>query len=232
MIGNKKLGAVIVAAGSGLRMNSGTNKPYIKIGEKKILEITLDTVMSIEEIDKIVLVIRKEDKKEVEEIIKKYERSIEFVYGGATREESTVQGLEFFSRGYDLVLTHDGVRPFASRSLYKKVIKEALNYKAVISATKVKDTIKIINPDMTVEKTPNRDYLYNVQTPQVYDREILIDLYKKYLESEFKVTDDSQLFEIFTDEKVKVVEGEYNNIKITTSEDLVFANAIKETIWG
>lgn len=230
MIGNKKLGAVIVAAGSGLRMNSGTNKPYIKIGEKKILEITLDTVMSIEEIDKIVLVIRKEDKKEVEEIIKKYERSIEFVYGGATREESTVQGLEFFSRGYDLVLTHDGVRPFASRSLYKKVIKEALNYKAVISATKVKDTIKIINPDMTVEKTPNRDYLYNVQTPQVYDREILIDLYKKYLESEFKVTDDSQLFEIFTDEKVKVVEGEYNNIKITTSEDLVFANAIKETI--
>lgn len=232
MIGNKKLGAVIVAAGSGHRMNIGTNKPYIKIKDKKIIEITLDTITSIDEIDKIVIVIRKDDQKEIEDIIKKYDANIEFVYGKETRERSTLEGLKSLSKDYDLVLTHDGVRPFASRSLYRKVIEEALNFKAVISATKAKDTIKIVSGDMAVEKTPNRDFLYNVQTPQVYDRNILEDLYKKYLQVDYKITDDSQLFEIFTDYKVKVVEGEYTNIKITTPEDLIFAKAIKETLWG
>ena len=230
MIANKKLGAVIVAAGSGLRMNMGINKPYIEIKGKKIIEQTLDTITSVEEIDKIILVIRKDDQEVIEEIIKKYNKKIDFVYGKQTREESTLEGLLALSDTYDLVLTHDGVRPFASRDLFKKVIKEGLNYKAVISATKAKDTIKVVNLDMTVRKTPRRDFLYNVQTPQVYDRKILIDLYKSYLESDYKITDDSQLFEIFTKEKVKVIEGEYTNIKITTPEDLVFARAIMEDI--
>jgi 2-C-methyl-D-erythritol 4-phosphate cytidylyltransferase len=230
MIANKKLGAVIVAAGSGLRMNMGINKPYIEIRRKKVIEQTLDTIVSVDEIDKIILVIRKDDQEVIEEILKKYSKKIDFVYGKKTREESTLEGLLALDDTCDLVLTHDGVRPFASRSLFKKVIKEGLNYKAVISATKAKDTIKVVNEDMTVKKTPNRDFLYNVQTPQVYDRKILIDLYKTYLESDYKITDDSQLFEIFTKEKVKVVEGEYTNIKITTPEDLVFASAIMEDI--
>ena len=231
MIANKKLGAVIVAAGSGLRMNMGVNKPYIEIKGKKILEITLDTLTSIEEIDKIILVIRKEDQKEIEEIIKKYKLDIKFVYGRQTREESTFQGLLALADSYDLVLTHDGVRPFASRKLFKKIIKEGLKYKAVISATKAKDTIKVVNNDMTVSKTPNRDFLYQVQTPQVYDRKVLLDLYKKYQNTAYKITDDSQLFELFSDIKVKVVEGEYTNIKITTPEDLIFAKAIMEEVW-
>ncbi|MDD7304988.1 MAG: 2-C-methyl-D-erythritol 4-phosphate cytidylyltransferase [Peptoniphilaceae bacterium] len=230
MIANKKLGAVIVAAGSGQRMNMGVNKPYIEIKGKKILEITLDTITSIEEIDKIILVIRKEDQKEIEEIIKKYKADIKFVYGRQTREESTLQGLLALSDSCDLVLTHDGVRPFASRKLFKKIIEEGLKYKAVISATKAKDTIKVLNSDMTVSKTPNRDFLYQVQTPQVYDRKVLIDLYKKYQNTAYKITDDSQLFELFSDIKVKVVEGEYTNIKITTAEDLIFAKAIMEDL--
>lgn len=230
MIANKKLGAVIVAAGSGLRMNMGVNKPYIEIEGKKVLELTLDVITTIEEIDKIILVIRKEDQNYIEEIIGNYDSKIDFVYGKETREESTLEGLLALDNSYDLVLTHDGVRPFASKSLYKKIIKEVPNYKAVISATKAKDTIKVINKDMTVRKTPNRDFLYNVQTPQAYDRKMLINLYKKYQKSDYKITDDSQLFEIFTDEKIKVIEGEYTNIKITTPEDLAFAKAIVEDI--
>jgi 2-C-methyl-D-erythritol 4-phosphate cytidylyltransferase len=230
MIANKKLGAVVVAAGSGLRMNMGVNKPYIEIGGKKIIERILDTITSLEEVDKIILVIRKEDQAHIEEIIKNYETKIEFVYGKKTREESTLEGLLALDDTYDLVLTHDGVRPFASKKLFKRVIKEAEAYKAVISATKAKDTIKVVNQDMTVKNTPKRDFLYNVQTPQIYDRQILVDLYKKYQESDYQITDDSQLFELFSDYKVKVVEGEYTNIKITTPEDLVFAKAIVEDI--
>lgn len=230
MIANKKLGAVVVAAGSGLRMNMGVNKPYIEIGGKKIIERILDTITSLEEVDKIILVIRKEDQAHIEEIIKNYETKIEFVYGKKTREESTLEGLLALDDTYDLVLTHDGVRPFASRGLFEKIIKEASGHKALITATKAKDTIKILNPDMTVRKTPDREFLYNVQTPQVYERKTLIELYQKYLESDYKITDDSQLFEIFTNEKVGVIEGEYTNIKITTPEDLLFAKSIVEEL--
>lgn len=228
MINNKKLGAVVVAAGSGIRMNMDTNKPYITILDKTVIEINLDTLTSIEEIDKIILVIRKEDQEIIEKIIKKYNKDIDFVYGKKTREESTLSGIESLSEDYELVLTHDGVRPFASRELFEKVINEIQKNKAVITATKAKDTIKLIKKDMTVEKTPNRDFLYNVQTPQAYDRKILIQLYKKYLKSEFKITDDSQLFEIYTDYPIKVIDGEYTNIKITTQEDIILARAIRE----
>ena len=230
MIDGKFLSAIITAAGSGLRMRSKINKPYIEVGGRKVLEITLDTVSKIKEIDEIILVIRKDDEDLIKDILEKYDGNIRYVYGSTTRELSTFEGLKALNSKSELVLTHDGVRPFASRDLFKKVIKEGLNYKAVISATKAKDTIKVVNSDMTVRKTPKRDFLYNVQTPQVYDRKILIDLYKSYLESDYKITDDSQLFEIFTKEKVKVIEGEYTNIKITTPEDLVFARAIMEDI--
>ena len=79
---------------------------------------------------------------------------------------------------------------------------------------------------MVVDFTPNRDFVYNIQTPQAFDKNLIFDLYQRYVESEFKITDDSQLFEFFKrDEKVKVIEGEYSNIKITTREDIIFANA-------
>lgn len=230
MIGNKKLGAVVLAAGSGLRMKSLVNKPYIKIGDKTVLEISMDTITSIKEIDKIILVIRKDDEVQVEKIIKKYDKDIEFVYGKETREKSTMAGLMALPKDFDLVLTHDGVRPFASKELYKKVIGKLKSYQAVITGTKAVDTIKLIREDKTVEKTPDRDFLYQIQTPQAYDKNLLIGLYQKYFKSDKKITDDSQLFEIFTDKKVRVVEGEYTNIKITRPEDLIFAKAIREDL--
>ena len=100
------------------------------------------------------------------------------------------------------------------------------NYKAAISATKTKDTIKIANEKGEVDFTPNRDFVYNIQTPQAFDTKTLKDLYKTYMKSEAKITDDSQLFEFFDrSTKVKIVDGEYSNIKITTKEDIIFANA-------
>lgn len=226
MIGNKKISAIVTAAGNGLRMKADMSKPYIELGGRKILEITLDTITSLKEIDKIVVVIRKNDEKYLRDIIKKYDRNISYVFGKETRQLSTYEGLKAIDDDVELVLTHDGVRPFASKDLFYKIISELKDYKAVISAVKSKDTVKIVGEDGFVKKTPLRKEVYNVQTPQAFDKKMLMELYEKYIKSKFTITDDSQLFEIYTDELIKVVEGEYSNIKITTPEDLIFAKAL------
>lgn len=225
MYKGKFLSAVITAAGSGTRMDSEINKPYLEVGGKKILELTLETVTNIEEFDEIILVVREIDFPLATEILSLFrDPRIKMIAGGFSREESTYKGLAALNPKSELVLSHDGVRPFASRGLFLRVLKEIESYKAAISATKSKDTIKVVNENGEVDFTPNRDYVYNIQTPQAFDTKLIRKLYEEYFKSEAKITDDSQLFEFFDrDEPVKVVEGEYSNIKITTAEDIIFA---------
>lgn len=225
MYKGKFLSAVITAAGSGTRMASEINKPYLEVGGKKILELTLETVTNIEEFDEIILVVREIDFPLATEILSLFrDPRIKMIAGGSSREESTYKGLVALNPKSELVLSHDGVRPFASRGLFLRVLKEIESYKAAISATKSKDTIKVVNENGEVDFTPNRDYVYNIQTPQAFDTKLIRKLYEEYFKSEAKITDDSQLFEFFDrDEPVKVVEGEYSNIKITTAEDIIFA---------
>ena len=228
MLDNKFISAVITAAGSGRRMNSQINKPFLNIRGKKIIELTLDTLTKIDVFDEIILVIRREDEDDIKKIIKGYDRDIKYVYGSTTRELSTFEGLKALNSKCELVLTHDGVRPFASKELFEKVLENLKEYKAVISAVKSKDTVKIVDENSLVKTTPLRKEVYNVQTPQAFDKEMILDFYEKYTQSNFTITDDSQLFEIYSDEKIKVVEGEYSNIKMTTPEDLIFAKAFLE----
>ncbi|MDU5503959.1 MAG: 2-C-methyl-D-erythritol 4-phosphate cytidylyltransferase [Anaerococcus vaginalis] len=223
MIDGKKISAVITAAGNGLRMKSDKAKPYIEIMGRKILEISLDTIVKLEKIDQIIVVIRKEDENYLKEILKKYDKKISYVFGRETRELSTYEGLKAVDKNSKLVLTHDGVRPFASKELFEEVIENLKDYKAVISAVKSKDTVKIVGENSLVKTTPLRKEVYNVQTPQAFDKDMILDFYQKYTQSDFTITDDSQLFEIYSKEKIKVVEGEYSNIKMTTPEDLIFA---------
>lgn len=225
MYKGKYLSAVVTAAGSGTRMGTEINKPYLEIGNKKILEISLETITSIKEFDEIILVVKGEDKPLASEIISIFrDPRIKMVEGGASREESTYKGLMALSPKSALVLSHDGVRPFASRNLFLRVLEEMDSYKAAITATKSKDTIKVVNEKGEVDFTPNRDYVYNIQTPQAFDTRLVKELYEDYFNSEAKITDDSQLFEFFDrSEPVKVIEGEYSNIKITTAEDMIFA---------
>ncbi|MCI5839044.1 MAG: 2-C-methyl-D-erythritol 4-phosphate cytidylyltransferase [Peptoniphilaceae bacterium] len=225
MFDNKKVTAVITAAGNGSRMNSDVNKPFIKIMGKMIIEITLDKINSIDEIDDIILVIRKSDEKNIKNILKKYDKKIKVVYGGSTRELSTFNGLKEVDPDTEIVLTHDGVRPLVNPDTIRKVLKEMKNYKAAIVGVKSKDTVKVVKDDKTVDFTPPREFVYNIQTPQVFDRKTLEELYEKYVEEDITITDDSSLFEVFQvfDVPVKVVEGEYSNIKLTTVEDVVYA---------
>ena len=228
MIDGKKISAVITAAGNGLRMKSNKAKPYIEIMGRKILEISLDTIVTLEKIDQIIVVIRKDDENYLKDILKKYDKKISYVFGRETRELSTYEGLKAVDKNSKLVLNHDGVRPFASKKKKKKVLENLKEYKAVISAVKSKDTVKIVDENSLVKTTPLRKEVYNVQTPQAFDKEMILDFYQKYTQSNFTITDDSQLFEIYSDEKIKVVEGEYSNIKMTTPEDLIFAKAFLE----
>ncbi|MDO4594442.1 MAG: 2-C-methyl-D-erythritol 4-phosphate cytidylyltransferase [Tissierellia bacterium] len=230
MLDNKHVTAVITAAGNGSRMNSKINKPFIEICGKMIIEMTLDKICQVDEIDDIILVIRQTDEDNIKRIIKNYKKPITYVYGGKTREHSTFHGLKALSEKCDIVLTHDGVRPFVKAETIRKALYEIRDYKAVIVGVKSKDTVKIIRKDMTVNYTPKRKYVYNIQTPQVFEKDKLIELYEKYLEENVQMTDDSSLFEIFQifDVAVKVVEGEYSNIKITTIEDVFFGKAMME----
>lgn len=214
-------GVVIVAAGTGSRMNMGINKQFIKLEGKEIIAYTIEKFYNNSNIEDIVVVV-KEDESEFfkKEILGKYNfRNIKIAYGGKERQDSVYNGLKLLDEKCDIVLIHDGARPFISDKIIDNCIEKAKEHKAIVVGVPVKDTIKVIDNDKNIVDTPNRSVLWAVQTPQTFDYNILIDAYKDAFKNGFYGTDDAMLVER-VGYKVKVVEGSYNNIKITTQEDL------------
>lgn len=214
-------GVVIVAAGTGSRMNMGINKQFIKLEGKEIIAYTIEKFYSNSNIEDIVVVV-KEDESEFfkKDILDKYNfKNIKIAYGGKERQDSVYNGLKLLDEKCDVVLIHDGARPFVSHKIIDKSIEEAKEHKAIVVGVPVKDTIKVIDNDKNIVDTPNRSVLWAVQTPQTFDYNILIDAYKDAFKNEFYGTDDAMLVERIG-YKVKMLEGSYNNIKITTQEDL------------
>lgn len=214
-------GVVIVAAGTGSRMNMGINKQFIKLEGKEIIAYTIEKFYNNSNIEDIVVVV-KEDEFEFfkEEILDKYNfKNIKIAYGGKERQDSVYNGLKLLDEKCDVVLIHDGARPFVSDKIIDKSIEEAKEHKAIVVGVPVKDTIKVIDNDKNIVDTPNRSVLWAVQTPQTFDYNILIDAYKDAFKNKFYGTDDAMLVERIG-YKVKMLEGSYNNIKITTQEDL------------
>ena len=214
-------GVVIVAAGTGSRMNMGINKQFIKLEGKEIIAYTIEKFYNNSNIEDIVVVV-KEDESEFfkKEILDKYNfKNVKIAYGGKERQDSVYNGLKLLDEKCDVVLIHDGARPFVSDKIIDKSIEEAKEHKAIVVGVPVKDTIKVIDNDKNIVDTPNRSVLWAVQTPQTFDYNILIDAYKDAFKNEFYGTDDAMLVERIG-YKVKMLEGSYNNIKITTQEDL------------
>lgn len=214
-------GVVIVAAGTGSRMNMGINKQFIKLEGKEIIAYTIEKFYNNSNIEDIVVVV-KEDESEFfkKEILDKYNfKNIKIAYGGKERQDSVYNGLKSLDEKCDVVLIHDGARPFVSDKIIDNCIEEAKEHKAIVVGVPVKDTIKVIDSDKNIVDTPNRSVLWAVQTPQTFDYNILIDAYKDAFKNGFYGTDDAMLVERIG-HKVKMVEGSYNNIKITTQEDL------------
>ena len=216
-------GVVIVAAGSGSRMKRDINKQFIKLDGKEIIAYTIEKFYKSEDIDDIVIVIKEnEEKYFIENIINKYGfDNIKLAYGGKERQDSVYNGIKKLNRNCERVLIHDGARPFVNENIIKNSIKEAKENNAVVVGVPVKDTIKVVDSDGNIVDTPNRSLLWSVQTPQSFKYEIITKAYEYAYSNDYYGTDDAMLVE-HIGYNVKMIEGSYDNIKITTEEDLHF----------
>lgn len=216
-------GVVIVAAGSGSRMKRDINKQFIKLDGKEIIAYTIEKFYKSEDIDDIVIVIKEnEEKYFIENIINKYGfDNIKLAYGGKERQDSVYNGIKKLNSNCEIVLIHDGARPFVNEDIIKNSIEEAKENNAVVVGVPVKDTIKVVDSDGNIVDTPNRSLLWSVQTPQSFKYEIITKAYEYAYSNDYYGTDDAMLVE-HIGYNVKMIQGSYDNIKITTEEDLHF----------
>ena len=232
--------AVVLAAGKGLRFSSArfkVPKPLVAIRGRPLIIYSLETLSRHPGIKDIILVVNPKNSGGIAEKARKYRigKIKKLVFGGHRRQDSVANGLKHVNPKAGLVLIHDGVRPFINKEIVSSVIKEARKSGAAITGVPVKGTIKEVarsgshqvTSNFIVKKTLNRDALWEAQTPQVFRKDLILKAYKRFGREE--VTDDASLVEKLG-AKVSVVLGSYNNIKITTPEDLVIAKAIAKKL--
>jgi 2-C-methyl-D-erythritol 4-phosphate cytidylyltransferase len=218
--------AVIVSAGKGQRFMDGKKKQFYFLADKPILVHTLDKFETCPLVQSILLVVGQEDMGYcLKEIVEKYQyRKIsQIVPGGKRRQESVRNGVEALAKDAEVVVIHDGVRPFVTREMIEESIHSAQRFGAVVTAMPVKDTIKIAHPNGTVLQTLDRESLWQIQTPQTFLAHVIKEAHQKATEDGFVGTDDASLVERLGI-KVHILPGAYTNIKITTPEDLILAN--------
>lgn len=219
--------AIIVAAGKGSRMKAGMNKQFIKIRNKPILYYTLHAFENNKLIHDIVLVLAQDEieycKKNILDLYE-FKKIKKIVQGGETRQRSVLNGL-LAADGSDIVLIHDGARPFVDDRIIEDGIKYAKMYNACACGVEPKDTIKIKSEEGFSLNTPKRDTLFSVQTPQCFKYDLILNAHKKALEDNIYATDDTMIVEKYN-QKVYLYNGSYNNIKITTPEDLLIGEKL------
>lgn len=216
---------IIVAAGSGSRMKRDTPKQYLTVGNFPLLTHTLRRFESASAIANVILVVPGGDIEYARRnIVEKYgiEKVRRIVAGGRQRQESVHNGLAVLAADTDIVVIHDGVRPFVTASCINKTVSEAEKRGAVATGIRLTDTLKRVNKDGSVAVTLDRSDLWCAQTPQAFRKEIILRAYGRAGEEEFYGTDDAALVERIGVE-VHMLEGSRENIKITTDEDLPFA---------
>jgi 2-C-methyl-D-erythritol 4-phosphate cytidylyltransferase len=231
----EKVTAIILAAGQGKRMNTTVAKQFLMLEDKPILFYSLQ---AFEEslVDEIILVCGQEQIEYcTHNIIIPYgfKKVISVVEGGEERYDSVNRTLLAMDNT-DYVLIHDGARPFVTSDLINEVIDEVKKHGACIVAAPVKDTIKTVDKDGWIRETPDRKFMWLAQTPQAFDYSLIRKAYKLLFEGNEsdrkKVTDDAMVYEGYINQPVKVVKGDYYNIKITTPEDMTIAKGIKDRL--
>ena len=224
MNNQEKNTVILLAAGQGKRMNSDVPKQYLTLGNRPVLFYAIETFQKAECIDEIILVVGSGQIPYCQnEIVDKYgfKKVSNIIEGGAERYLSVYCGIKE-AMGADNIFVHDGARPFVDIETIEASLEGVRKWGACVVGVPVKDTIKIVDEDGFAEHTPDRSYVWAVQTPQVFKREILVEAYDKLMElSEVQVTDDAMVVEQMMGIKVKLVKGSYRNIKITTPEDLI-----------
>ena len=227
-----KTAAVILAAGKGSRMQADIPKQYLTVNGKPLIYYALRTFQD-RFVDEIILVVSPGDITYCRsEIIEKYGfcKVTHIVEGGSQRYHSVCNGLHAVNPETEYVFIHDGARPCVSDDILQRVYEEVLQYKACVVGMPVKDTIKIADAEGFAVQTPDRSSVWMIQTPQVFQYVMIKELYDRLIVQEntllrqgVNITDDAMVVETFSDIKIRLVEGSYTNIKVTTPEDIALA---------
>lgn len=220
-----KIVALIAAAGKGKRMNARISKSFIPIFGKPILAYTIEKFEKCKLIDKIYLIVSREEKELCSRnIIIKYNFSKvqELVDGGETRQDSIYNGLKAIDRDTDIVVIHDGARPLVEETIIWDSIEKAQKYGAAITAIPIKDTVKKCGKDFFINKTLNREEIWRAQTPQTFKYDLILPAYNQAYKDKYLATDDAAILERYG-HKVKLIIGSEENIKITTPFDIIVA---------
>ncbi|MBN4051021.1 MAG: 2-C-methyl-D-erythritol 4-phosphate cytidylyltransferase [Alkaliphilus sp.] len=240
MLHFRKSIAIIVAAGKGTRMGRGINKQFLLLEGKPILAHTIKAFEECESIDEIIIIVTKGEIDYCRgNIIEKFgcTKVTKIVVGGSERVSSVFRGLSEVS-SYDSIITvHDGARPLITSSQISECVETAKKLGSAVLAVQVKDTIKIVSPDMEIERTLKRSELWAIQTPQSFHYSVIMKAYETYMERKLENRDnvDRQSYHHPTDDsslveqigiKVHVIKGDYENLKITTPEDIIVASEI------
>jgi 2-C-methyl-D-erythritol 4-phosphate cytidylyltransferase len=230
MYRNMKVSVLVAAAGKGKRMKSSINKQYLTLGDKPVLAHTLQVLQNCSIVDEVIVVAVKDEitycKKNIVKAFS-FSKVRNIVEGGYTRQQSVANGIEVLN--CDLVVVHDGARPFFTCGLIERGIKLLLEgeYKGTACAVPLKDTVKVVSGDEIVVETLDRSKLRAVQTPQCFYYPVIKEVYNRAKIDNIEATDDAMLLEHYG-YKVKLYPGSYRNIKITTPEDLTIARTFVE----
>lgn len=218
--------AIVLAAGKGSRMKSSVRKQFLLLEGKPVLAYSLAVFQKSPLIDEIILVTEEDCieycKKEIRDEFQ-FTKISSVVAGGTERFESVYQGLKSIGQA-DYVFVHDGARPFLTEKMIEDGLQEVKKYKACVVGMPTKDTVKIIDSEGLVTYTPPREQVWMIQTPQIFEYELLREAYEELIKSGcWDVTDDAMVVERMTGQRVKLMKGSYENIKLTTPEDLEIA---------
>lgn len=224
---SNKVAAIVPSAGIGSRMCSKREKPFIKLHGKEIILYSLIALERSDLISEIIIPASKKNIPKIERLIKRegIKKVREVVCGSSSRAGSVRKGFLSISSDIGFVFIHDCVRPFLTDAMIRASLEAAKRYGTCLCAVQVKPTIKEADAKGFIKKTLKRCLLWEAQTPQVFKREILMDAYKRLGRSCNHFTDDTALVEAMG-RRIKIVKGSYNNIKITTPEDIFIAEAI------
>lgn len=216
--------AIILGAGNGTRMNIDKSKLLLEINGKTVIERSVDAFLDIADVDEVIVTAREQDMDIFSQLIT--DERVSFVIGGATRQQSVKNAVDTIDDA-ELIMIHDGARPLVSEEVISNTIRCAKENKAAATGVMVKDTIKVIDNDKNIVDTPERSTLVAIQTPQIFDFKLYKTALDKAQADGMDFTDDCRLVE-YMGNTVKVVLGDYSNIKITTPDDVVIANQILE----
>lgn len=218
--------AVIVAAGKGRRMGTEVSKQFLPLGGKEILAHTVEKFEKASAIRDIILVAGADSLQDVREMASDYgwKKVVSVIEGGKERQDSVYNGLKQVSADTEIVLIHDGVRPFVTEKIMEASILAAVEMGGCVAGVPAKDTIKVCDGENIAIATPDRSTLWQIQTPQTFRKALILQAYEAARKEGFIGTDDASLAER-SGYPVKIIMGSYRNIKITTREDLLIGEA-------